>query len=66
MHSSVEDGSPLSAQSTERRWPMFQPKLPADAPALAPDDTRCGVCHHEPHGDRACPTPYCLCDGDAP
>ena len=51
---------------------MFQAKLPsdsgppADAPALAPDVTRCGVCHHEPHGDRACQTPYCLCDGDAP
>ena len=51
---------------------MLQAKLqsdsghPADAPALAPDDTRCGVCHHEPHGDEACPTPYCLCDEDAP
>ena len=52
---------------------MFQAKLqndsgrPAGDPALArDDDTRCGVCHHESHGDGACPTPYCLCDEDAP
>jgi len=52
---------------------MFQAKLqsdsgrPAGDPALArDDDTRCGVCHYESHGDGACPTPYCLCDEDAP
>jgi hypothetical protein len=49
-----------------------QPNLPSDrarstgVPALARDDTRCGVCRHEEHGETACPKPYCLCDGDAP
>src|SRR5205814_8240189 len=56
---------PCRLQSTERRWPMFQPKLPADAPALAPDDTRCGACHHAPRRDSACPTPYCPSDEHA-
>jgi hypothetical protein len=49
-------------------WPRLASPSghPAGAPALVPDDTRCEVCHHEQHGDRACPKPYCLCDGDGP
>jgi hypothetical protein len=51
---------------------MYDPRLSSDRgnvvpdPAMTSDATRCAVCRHDGHGDRACPKPYCLCDGDAP
>jgi len=51
---------------------MYDPRLPSDSgkpvqdAAMTSDATRCAVCHHDRHGDGACPKPYCLCDGDAP